>query len=209
MRKHADGLETDDHLRLEAIAHELEPVAMTLIDDLPRDLPDALAARGLTLDPSARHPRYTLEDGFIRIELKGLEMVVQSRGGKPRKVAADPPAVADAAADLYAHLFGARPGRLQLEDLLAGYQRALVQQGLRPGEDVAIQVLREAVSDGKRLPPEDEFNVDLSRILDEVGKTGSVSVALSNTRDTKRGLLLHGLERAGYIGYLRIEGATL
>ena len=36
--------------------------------------------------------------------------------------------------------------------------------------------------------------------------SGVKRLGVSNTRDTKRGMLLHRMERAGYVGYLRVEG---
>ena len=52
----------------------------------------------------------------------------------------------------------------------------------------------------------DEFNVDLSRLVQrgDLAVEGK-RVQLNHTRDRRQGMLLHGLESGGYVGFISFK----
>jgi hypothetical protein len=180
------------------------------MDAMPRELPEALEAAGIQLDPSARHPTYTTDGGFVSIQVdaKRYQASIASRGGTARKVPSDVATILGEVARLRERLFGDRQPVVTRETLVNAYQSAREKAGPASGADVPLEDIRAALVTGKHVVALDEFNIDLGRVLAEASRTGSPRIAVSNTRDINRGVLLYGMEQAGYVGYLRLEGDT-
>ena len=204
----AEDFAPDDLARVADLVEWLRPQVRDALNELPRRLPAELRLRGLQLDSAARHPRYTLEDGFVSINIdpaKPLARIV-IRDGVTRLAPADAAAIADVAAATHSRLFRRTDRWVDPERLMAAYRSVLRTRGLAAGEDVTLASIRDALRPGKFPLPGDEFNVDLSWTLGEAARPGGMRVVVSNTRDTDQGLLLHGMEQSGYLGYLHIDG---
>lgn len=205
----ATELTADERAWLVTYLEQLRTNAMTAMLSLPRDLADELVRLGLQLDASARHPRYSLSGGFLVIDVDERRLVatVRARDGQPVRVGADASAIASTVKKIHDRLFRADRPVLNRQMLVAAYERVLHEDGLAPGADVPITRVRAAL----RLPKGaklggDEFNVDLATLLRSPPADAS-RVAVANTRQTEKGMLLHGMEAVGYVGYLRIEAS--
>jgi len=201
-------LAPEEAVLLEKLIERAEPLLREAMDEMPRDLPAAMDVAGVALDASARHPIYTTDNGFITIDVddRRFQATITSRGGSPRRTPADVPTILAEVVKLRERLFGGQRTVMTPDALLAAYETARQRAGLGAGADVPLAEVRDALASGKQAVPPDEFNVDLGRILAETTRYGSPRFAVSNTRDMKRGVLLYGMEQAGYVGYLRFEG---
>jgi hypothetical protein len=205
------GLLEGERLRWVAeYAATLESTVQNGIGELPRALPEALSQRGLELDASARHPTYAMRNGFIRIEVDAKQLVgtVRTRGNKPTRVPLDVERLAEQAVDADRRLFRRRARSVTRAKLVDAYARVLSRKRLPDGHEIALEDLRKALGTARQQVPLDEFIVDLGRTLVEAAAAGTPKISLSNIRDTDRGVLLYGMEQAGYVGYLRVDRST-
>jgi hypothetical protein len=196
----------DEQRLLSETANTMRDRARAAIREIPDLLPKALHTQGLSLHPSSRHPRYLVDGEFISIQIddKSLTASVSSRGGAPRRVAADVESIVDTTAAIHERLFGRQRKRLTIDALVRAYRSALKGQSPGMGTEVPIERVREALVFHRKTLPQDEFNVDLAHLL-TTASTGKWRLSLANTRQTDRGLLLHGMEETGYVGYLKVE----
>lgn len=192
---------------LSEFAAKMREQATRTIRGLPDTLPRALESAGLALHPTSRHPRYQVGGEFITVTVddKALNASVASRGGPVRRVPADADAITEAAVAIHQRLFGEDRTRMTMESLVSAYRSVVERQSVSMGAEVPIESVREAVPPirGKALP-QDEFNVDLAALL-AAPHDKRWRVSFANTRQTERGVLIHGMESTGYVGYIKVE----
>jgi hypothetical protein len=187
-----------------SLASELRERVSTAYRDLVTAFPGAVAAAGIELDASSRHPRYTLFDGLIevRFERARFETRVIPRDGRRAVMGIDLPVVV-------AHIVRERERLLDrpfdpvatLARLTDAY-RTVVE---KPGDSAPIKQLISQLAQDKGFRA-DEFNVDLSRLVRDGHSRGRLR--LENTRDAAKGVLLWQLDQRGYYGYLAVEGGV-
>lgn len=203
-------LSADDAAFLQRVESVLRHKVDLVLERAELTLPDALASEGMSLDATARYPNISMESGFITVSVQEAKLIalVSSRGGVSRKEPLDPVGVARAAADVRDRIFRRKSSHVSPAKLAQAY-RALTR-ARSPGESagVPIDAIRVQLSPKGKPIPVDEFNVDLAALIRTASETGTPTITLSNTRDTRGGILLHGLEEAGYVGYLRIESES-
>jgi hypothetical protein len=203
------GLSVGDEPSEEALIEELEatllPIARDIVGSIEWSLPDALESAGLELDASARHPTYGLDKGFVAVGVHADQYVatISTRGGTSRREPLDPEGVAEAVVAVRRRLFGRKRPHFSSGRLRQAYGAVVRQASPDAATDVPIESVRAQLASGRKPIPRDEFNVDLARAVSDA--SGGTRISLANTRDTRTGYLLYGLEEAGYIGYLRIE----
>lgn len=189
--------------RIEALRTSLLPRVDEIIGELPRSLPAALEARGITLDASSRSPKFTVERSFVvaTIDRKGRQAIVQTRGGKKERVAVDADVLADHIAASWQRCFE------RTTDLAAVARRVRDAWTTlaKPGKPrVSVPALLAELGAHDKQFALDEFAVDLSRLVSS--GPGSVpeaaSLRLDHTKNDAEGLLLPGLEQRGYFGYV-------
>lgn len=206
--KKPDDLPSSDLATLRELSAHLRPRTEEVVADLERAIPEALESAGLVLDPSARHPIYTMDSGFIAlvVDEKKLVATITARGGAPSKEPLDPTAVARTAVEVRDRVFRRTQRHVSQTSLTRAYQTLKKDKKLGGSDDIPIEAIRMQLSRKGRPIPADEFNVDLAGLVRAAAETGGPRITLSNTRDTRSGILLYGLEDAGYVGYLKIEG---
>jgi hypothetical protein len=194
---------------VESIADQLAPQVEKAFNALLRSFPSAAQEVALKLDPSSRHPNYTLCDGFltIKFEKRRLEARIQPRDGRRTTLGVDIPVVIDhlrAEVDrLFGREFDAKAVRGAIEKAYGSVVTAGKQQ---PGDAIPLKNLISEMAKDKRFRA-DEFNVDLSRVV-RSDKAEWSQLQLDHSRDPKNGLLLWQLDQRGYYGYIRIGGDT-
>lgn len=191
---------------LRRVWQSCQQLARERAHDSVRTFAEAADSAALAIDPTSRHPKYTFDDHFIEVELleRDLTAVIDIRHGDRIREPLDVPVVIERVKAEHDRLFG-RPWNRNafIKQLQQAYKRK------RGGSDGAeLRDLANAMSKGTKKVRLDEFAVDLSRLLHDkdVGSAG-VRIATNQTRDTKRGLLLPGLERGGYVLSLTMEDA--
>jgi hypothetical protein len=93
-----------------------------------------------------------------------------------------------------------------LRSLFTAYQ-AVIRAEKRPdGDAVPLRRVSNRLAKNVNRFMADEFNVDLARVV----KEGHVDVEgrrlhLDHTRNIRQGMLLHGLEEGGYVGFISFK----
>jgi hypothetical protein len=174
------------------------------VRDVTRTFPQELTDRGLVIDSGSRHPRYSVAQRLLEVELdtRKLVAVIRPRHGDAVREPLDSSAVAERVKAECSRLLD-RPfdHKAFLKRLTAAHA---VLAKPRKGEPVAAVMLRDLAAEMAKpaKPKLDEFAVDLGRLL---AGEGGQSLQPSHTRDTNRGLLLYGLEQGGYVGSIDIR----
>lgn len=204
--KSVDGeiLEQLDQLRNSATASARETATK-----FGRLFPNAARDTGMRIDPSSRHPKYTFYNGFIRVELDEKKLVarVQSREGEELEYGLDLEVIIAALKAETSRIF---ERELNPEPFLRSLHRAytavLRSDKLSDGTEVPIRRVSNRLGKNLSKFATDEFNVDLARLV----QSGHTSVEgrqlhLNHTRNTRQGMLLHGLEQGGYVGFISFK----
>lgn len=199
-------MNADTANRIRSLGSELRAQVEDSFQDLPRDFPRAIQNAGLTLDPSSRHPRYSLLDEFIevRFDKAKLEATVLPRDGRKTVLSVEPDVVSahieKEVARLTTRQFEPKAFLAKLADAYQMVRKEIDAPGV---ENVPLPGLVAELAKDKSFHA-DEFNVDLSKLVRDKESAGRV--ALDNTRDAKNGILLWQLDQRGYYGYIRVEG---
>lgn len=169
---------------------------------------EACSSCGVALDSGSRHPKYSIA-GFIQLQVDDRKKAAQlsTRDGPTVELALDPAVVANELKRNCSRLFE-RP--LDAKKFLAGLRRAyravLKEEKRKLGDEVPLRRVANRLGKNWKSLAMDEFNVDLARVL----KSGDLVVEgermhLNHTRDTRMGMLLHGFESGGYVGFISFK----
>jgi hypothetical protein len=174
------------------------------IGAMPGELPARLAAVGLQLDSTSRHPRYTVHRQLISltVDSSNYEAVLRVRHGAKRTLPLNLGTIADALAGESRRLFD-RPfdAVATLKRISDAFERSLSASGKASGP-VKYRDLVAHLAEDQGFA-EDEFVVDLSRLVrGQYG--GGKHVRLLPTKEPKNGVLVPGLEDRGYFGFLEV-----
>ncbi len=180
-----------------------------------REFPIAVRQAGLEIDESSRHPVYTFRQGFIRVEVeeRALAATVLPRDGKRNRIGMDVDAVVALVGSeisrLFVRKFEATDQRAFLKRLLTAYQAVIKNEQRQYGEELPLRRVTNRLSKNQKTFSADEFNVDLAKLL----KAGQPELDgqrlhLSQTRNTSQGMLLHGFEQGGYVGFISFKEAV-
>lgn len=194
---------------LEDIQKEAEHRARELLAAFVRIFPDATRQSSLSIDASSRHPTYTFNQGFIRVDIDEREFTakITPRDGQPTILGID---VAPLTAKLRAEIARIFEREFQPEPLLrslhTAYLATLRAEHRLEGEEVPLRRVTNRLAKNLNRFAYDEFNVDLSRLI----QSGSLVIDgrrahFNHTRNTRQGMLLHGLEQGGYVGFISFK----
>lgn len=172
----------------------------------PARFPEELARRGLALDSSSRHPRYTLDGGLIVVEVsaRGYRSSIETRGGARAQMPADVAYVADCVTETRVRLLGRN---FDPPAFLGELVAARVALGPAEGP-VPVRALAAAVDTarGRKRLILDEFLVDLGLLMTWDGLADSQWVPhLQHTRDASEGVHVFRLERGGLVGMIDLH----
>jgi hypothetical protein len=177
-----------------------------------RAFPTAAQQAGLDIDESSRHPTYTFKQGFIRVEVddRSLAATVRPRDGKPKLIGMDVEAVVDLVASEVTRLFGRKFDATDQERFLkrlhTAYQAVIKHEKRQYGDELPLRRVTNRLSKNQKTFSADEFNVNLAELL----STGQPAfnghrLHVSQTRNTSQGMLLHGFEQGGYVGFISFK----
>lgn len=183
--------------------------AASAVAALDRELPVALQERELRIDAGSRHPRYAVDNHTVSLEVdtRKLTAKITPRNGDVIREPLDPAAVADRVKAERDRLLGREFQAEAFYVALRTSYTAIRQSGSTLGQGrVGVRDLAAHMA-GAGKPRLDEFAVDLgrllheTRLLDEQGE----QLVVTQTRDTGKGLLLHGMEQGGYVGSVEMR----
>ena len=194
---------------VEAIGRQLTALVQEAFGALPRSFPAAIQEAGLKLDPSSRHPRYTLCEGFLTVEFDKhrFETRVQPRDGRRTTLGTDLPVIMRHLRAEVERLFGRESDvEAVLTAIEESYAAAITAAKRHPGEAIPLKELVAELAKDRSFRS-DEFNVDLSRLV-RSELDGRSRIHLDHSRDSRNGILLWQLDQRGYYGYIRVGGST-
>lgn len=183
-----------------------EDEAKRSMRDYPALLQEACSLAALPLDGSSRHPRYTLNGGFFKLDIDESKRVARlsDHEGRLAELSADVDPVIEIIQREYNRIFG-RPfdGKKFLKQLRSHYLAVLKRDHKPDGEAVPVRQITRRLGKNMKDFRADEFLVDLSRLvecgpLDIDGRR----LDLQQTKDTNQGMLLYGASARGYVGFV-------
>jgi hypothetical protein len=168
--------------------------------------PAALEAGGVTLDATSRHPRYTLGNGFLHVEVdeQQLTAAVRPRDGAEIVLGMDVEPLVETIRREAHRLFERDLDHdAFLRRLWTAYQTVLRDEGRALGEALPLRRIFARLASEAQPYAADEFNIDLARLVrsDHTLLDGH-RLQLHPTRRAKQGMLLWGLEQGGYAGFI-------
>jgi hypothetical protein len=167
------------------------------------------AKRKFKPDPTSRHPTYRFRDGFFTVVVSEPSFTahIETLAGLLReRMPADPDAVIGYLLGEKSRIFD-RPfdAEALLRRLLRNYL-AIVERdaSIKPGEPIPIRRIMGRLRDNEKEFRNDEFLVDLTRLLDShVSSVDGQTLVLEQTKDVERGLYVFPKYGKGYVGFLR------
>jgi len=195
--------------RFEAAYHAAKDDSSKIFRRYPAALEQASTAAGLTPDANSRHPKYTFESGFFRLEIdeKKRMATLSDYEGRLAELPADVEAVVEALKREHKRVFGRRyNGAKFLQSLRNQYKAVIKKEKMADGSPVPIRHITRRLGKNVKGFRTDEFLLDLSRLTEKGPyKVDGRKLDLQQTRDTNQGMLLHGVSSRGYVGYVTFK----
>ncbi len=187
----------------------LEPKSREATSRFERDFPALARSHGLELDRTSRHPHYTLMQRFIRVDVdeRRCTVTILPRDGTPVIIGADAALAADRLAAEIRRITE-RPFDADglARSLHTAYDAVLRAERRPDGDEVPLRRVTARLAKNLNRFAGDEFNYDLARLVRR-GKTvvAGKRLHLNHTRNARQGMLLHGMEEGGYVGFLSFK----
>jgi len=177
----------------------------------PSLLEEAFANSGLSIDPTSRHPKYTLESGFFRLEIDEKKQTARlsDHEGRLAEIPADVQAVVETVRREHQRLFDRKYNAKKFLQTVRSQYKAIIRKEKQPdGSSVPIRHITRRLGKNVKGFRTDEFLVDLSRLAqDGPFEIDGRRLDLQQTKDTNQGMLLHGAAGRGYVGFIVFKEA--
>lgn len=172
----------------------------------PSRFEEACSTAGLKLDSESRHPRYTLFNRFLLLEIDESRRMARLKDheSKLADLPADAKAIVEVVVREQSRLFN-RPfdARKFLKLIRSNYTYIAKREKLLDGASIPIRQITRRLSNNLKSFRTDEFLVDLSRLVESGPlEIDGYHLDLQQTKDTEQGVLLPGLAGRGYIGFV-------
>ena len=188
---------------------ELQKRTQPAVGRIAREFPKAAREVGIDIDATSRHPSYTFNQGFLRLEMDELRYTakISPRDGTDIVVGLDLALVVGTVRSEQARLFGREVDSVAfLRSLHTAYLAVLRAENRPEGEEVPLRRVTNRLAKNLNRFAADEFNVDLSGLVQRGDLVvDGKRVHLNHTRDRRQGMLLHGLESGGYVGFISFK----
>ena len=193
---------------LESFYIESEEKARNTVRQFSSLFPNACDKAGVKLDQSSRHPNYSIGN-FIKtfVDERKLEVHITPRDAKTVILPADiEPLVSHLQKEIKRLFETTRDPNQFLTGLRTAYQAVLREEKKLLGDELPLRRVANRLSKNRAYFRYDEFNVDLGNAI-RSGKTkiDNSRLQINHTRNTRQGMLLYGLERSGYIGFISFK----
>lgn len=189
------------------LLEETKEQAKGIFLEYPRRLELDCNLKNLEIDKTSRHPQYTFEQGFIRLEIdskKGLATIKNYVSSLPR-FPADIEAVVEKIISEKSRLFDRFLDESKfMENLYKKYLEEVSYQKMHEGAGIPIRKITDRMSKEDKTFKLDEFLVDLSKLVQQnQAQLKGKKVELQQTKDEKQGLLLHLKPSRGYFEFIK------
>lgn len=194
---------------LDAILAKAKADASESAKSFGRVFPQSIRAAGIEPDKTSRHPEYSFRQGFIRLKVdeKTFSAKLTPRDGNEILLGMDVDPLVEVLVAEEARIFRRQfqPDPL-LRSIYTAYLAALKAERRKEGEEVPLRRVTNRLAKNLNRFAADEFNVDLAQLV----KSGQLMINnrrmhLNHTRQVRQGMLLHGLEEGGYVGFISFK----
>jgi len=172
----------------------------------PSFLEEAFRESGPSIDATSRHPKYSLNGGFFRLEIdeKKRSARLSDHEGRLAELPADVSAIVETVRKEHKRVFGrSYNGPKFLKSLRTQYKAVIKKEKQSDGSSVPIRHITRRLGKNVKGFRTDEFLVDLSRLAQEGPfEIDGRRLDLQQTKDTNQGMLLYGAAGRGYIGFI-------
>lgn len=195
--------------RLRELQGELQERTRAAVSHIAREFPPAARNAGIEIDSTSRHPTYTFNQGFLRLEMDEGKVTakITPRDGVEIVVGLDMSLVVETVRSEQARLFEREVDPQSfLRSLRTAYLAILRAEGRPDGDEVPLRRVTNRLAKNLNRFAADECNVDLSGLVQRGDLVvDGKRVHLNHTRDRRQGMLLHGLESGGYVGFISFK----
>jgi hypothetical protein len=195
--------------RLRELHRQLQQHAHSRVSRIAREFPAAAREVGIQIDSTSRHPTYTFNEGFLQLVIDEQKFTakVVPRDGNEVVVGLDLKLVIQTVRSEQVRLFEREvDAQSFLRSLHTAYAAVLRTEGRSEGDQLPLRRVINRLAKNRNRFAADEFNVDLSRLVQRGDLlVDGKRVHLDHTRDRRQGMLLHGLESGGYIGFISFK----
>lgn len=199
-----------DDETLNQTLEEIEIFAKQKIDEIKKRFPifmeTAFKNFKIPLDKESRHPKYSLKNGFFKVEIdeyKGIAKISDSEGTLV-DMPTDIEAIAESLLKEHTRIFE-RPfeGIKFFRMLRRNYCWLINNEKLSDGDSIPIRKITSRLGKNEKGFRTDEFVIDLS-VLSEKGpfEVEGYRIDLQQTRDTNKGILLQTSMNRSFIGFI-------
>ena len=195
--------------QLRELHRELQKRTQPAVGRIAREFPKAAREAGIDIDTTSRHPSYTFNQGFLRLDMDERKYTarISPRDGADIVVGLDLALVVGTVCSEQARIFDREVDSVAfLGSLHTAYLAVLRAENRPEGEEVPLRRVTNRLAKNLNRFAADEFNVDLSRLVQRGDLVvDGRRVHLNHTRDRRQGMLLHGLESGGYVGFISFK----
>ena len=197
------------HGLLEQIRLESESRAREAAKRFTWSFPTAVREAGIQPDKSSRHPHYTFREGFIRLDVAERDFTARilPRDGQEILLGMDVGPLVQTLVAEEARIFRRQfqPEQL-LRSVYTAYIACLKAERRPEGDELPLRRVVNRLAKNLNRFATDEFNVDFAQVI----KSGRLAIDgqtmhLNHTRQARVGMLLHGLEEGGYVGFVSFK----
>jgi len=175
----------------------------------PNHFEKACFAAGLDIDLTSHHPHYRVCKSFLEIEVSDKSRTVRifDREGTLDKMASDIDAVIESLKLHNKRLFDRDFNAKKFVTILYNQYNAIMKKEKKPfGESLPIRRITTRMGKNIKGFRTDEFIVDISQLV-HIGvlEVDGYKLDLQQTKSNNQGILLHGFETRGYIGFISFK----
>ncbi len=182
-------------------------------DDILKRFPmyfeHACSKSGIDIDHTSRHPSYKVCHAFINLEImeKSGKARIFDREGTLEKLPCDIDAIIELIQIHNERLFNRDFDSKQFLNQLHKYYHSIIKkENYSDGESLPIRRITTRMGKNIKGFRTDEFLIDLSKLI----RSGELEIKgqkldFQQTKNTKQGMLLQGLEDRGYIGFISFK----
>ncbi len=172
----------------------------------PTLLEEVFTGKNVSVDLTSRHPKYSLEGGFFRLEIDDNKRTARlsDHEGRLAEFPADVQAIFEIVQKAHNRIFDRKFNAKRFLLSLRTQYKAIIKNENQPdGSSIPIRDITCRLSKNVKGFRTDEFLVDLSRLA----QNGPFEIEgrrldLQQTKDTNQGMLLHGAAGRGYVGFI-------
>lgn len=191
---------------LESVIAEAKKQNIDFTKNFPLHFERSCAESGIDIDRTSRHPKYKVCNSFIEVEVieHAQEIKIFNRENIIALVPCDMSSVIQTILMNKKRLFERKFNPKDfLKKLMSNYSYLIKKEKMPESSSLPIRKITRRMGKNVKGFKTDEFLIDLSKLLKEPElNVNGYTLDLQHTKDDRMGMLLHGYEHRGYVGFI-------